>query len=259
MSIDQQLRDTVPTTLSPLDHANLQRRGRNRRWTTRAATGVATMGVATAVVGVAIAVRPVSVDVAGEGLPAPSTQTASSPSPAQVDATPDPRVVGEWAGLSHEQVVAKLHEVLDGSPARPEHLESIEVSEFDDGERRVTTVPIGSDDFPVIHVSHEDFVADGRFETPALLPTWTQDAARKALDSLAATDLFGYERVAVDARGRTVLEFDAFYVDQQIWIDPGSGYTAGVRFGDSTRAPDPDGLGPATEAEESVTVAPGAP
>lgn len=258
MSIDQQLRDTVPTTLAPLDHANLQRRGRNRRWTTRAATGVATMGVATAVVGVAIAVRPTPVDVAGEGLPAPGTQAASSPSP-EVEATADPQIVGEWERLTHEQVVAKLYEVLDDSPARPDHLESIEVTEFDDGERIITSVPIGSDDFPVIHVSHEDFVADGQFETPALLPTWTQDAARNALDSLAATDLFGYDGVTVDARGRTVLEFDAFYVDQQIWIDPASGYTAGVRFGDSTRAQDLDGLGRATDAEESVTVAPDAP
>lgn len=235
MSIDQQLRDTVPTHLPPLDHADLQRRGRGRRWTTRAATGLATVGAVAAVAGVAVSLRPATVDVTGPGGAATAAPSPSH-SPDAIAAA-DAQVLDAWGDLSHDQAVTDLHEVLDEHPARPDGLESIEVMGFADG-GEITTVPHGTTDFPVIDVSDDEFVADGRFETPALLPTWTQQAARNALDSLAATDLFEYGGVAVDPRGRTVLEFQANFVDQQIWIDPASGYTVGARFGDAMRASD---------------------
>lgn len=57
--------------------------------------------------------------------------------------------------------------------------------------------------------------------------------------------LVGYDGVAVDARGRTVLEFDAF--------------DTGVRSGDSIRSRNLDGHALVTDADESATVAPGTP
>lgn len=258
MTIETQLRDTVPTRVPTLDHHDLQRRGRARTWTTRAVGGATTLALVAVAATLTLSTpRSGGIEVVGRGGASSATDTAGSDgvtpgapstSPTDTPRRADPTVVATWDGLGHRAAVTRLQRVLDDHPERPPDLASIEVHAFGDRDE-VTPVPVGTTDFPVIDVSDPSFVTDGRFETPALLPTWDQPAARNALDSLAATDLFAYTGVATDARGRTVLEFSGTNVDQQIWVDPASGYTAGVRFGTVA-------AGPTTGPEDRVDADP---
>lgn len=257
MSIDTELRATIPTDLPPLDHARLQRAGRRRRAGSRltaATTVVAVVGIGTVTVAGLVTPSPVveplapSTDEDVEGVDAPATDHADAPA----TTTPDPDVVDVYGGLTETEVIDRLRDTLDATSGRPDDLVSITVTESLDGERRLEELrgDETADDFPVVTVIHPAFDPADGFETPALQPTWTPQAAELAVTALAASDVFHYDGVVTDDLGRTVLVFAARTVDQQIHVDPASGYTAGtvmggVEFVDpDTEEAGPDDAGP---------------
>lgn len=85
--LDTQLRSAIPTHVPPLDHDQLQQRGRRRRLATRAVTGSAATGVLAAVVVLATSMSsPSPIAPIGPGSP---TSSASSSTPTMPDTPVD--------------------------------------------------------------------------------------------------------------------------------------------------------------------------
>lgn len=256
MSIDTELRATTPTHLPPLDHARLQRAGRQRRHAAYA-------GVVTAVV-VVVGLGIVAVTTFAPSMPeatplAPPTAapedapTAESATPDADEtavpdtddrATPDPDVVAEYGELSHEQMLSELLATLAATPERPTDLVSIRefTTTTSAGTREVEELRGDEtwEDFAVVSVVHPDFDPTGDYETPAFLPTWEQDIARLALETLSNSTTRQYAGVTTDGLGRTILVFESKTSDQEVHVDPASGYTTGVYVGEVMDDDPPD-------------------
>lgn len=248
MSIDTELRATTPSNLLPLDHARLQRAGRQRRHAAYA-------GVVTAVVavgGLGISAVTTFAPPTPEATPLAPSTTAPEDGPTAESATPDadesaeagtdeqatpaPGVVAEYGDLSHDQVLTELLATLDVTPERPTDLVSIRefTTATSAGTREVEELRGDEtwEDFAVVSVVHPDFDPTGDYETPAFLPTWEQDTARLALETLSNSTTRQYAGVATDGLGRTILVFDSKTSGQEVHVDPASGYTTGVYVGE---------------------------
>lgn len=222
MSIDTILQATTPSALPALDHHLLQRRGRRRRRVQQAATGTAALGAAGAVGIAAFLARPAGVPPEA-GLVELDVAAAERP-------TLEADELANWEDLTYDQALDRLVAVLDEHPTRPHDLAAIVVVET--GTRtEVRAIESGVTEFAIPTVNDLEFQVDGHFEVPSLLPAWTQAAARKALMSLRMSDEFRYAGPSQDAQGRDVLVFAGMRTDQQIHIDPATGYTSGVRSG----------------------------
>ena len=234
MTIETQLQDAVPTgTTATLDHADLQRRGRRRRVTRHAATGLGGLSAIVAAVVLAVPSGNVAVDVAAS----PGGADAAGEHTGTATGAPEPSVVARWDGLTHDEAVERLHSSLNGHPARPDGLDEVTLYEFPSG-GQVSTLRADTPSLAIVDVSDAEFVAGAAVDAVALVPAWTQDAARATLDSLAAGDLLRYAGVVVDPQGRTVVAFETNDGRSQVWIDPESGFTVGARLdAGSTPAP----------------------
>lgn len=232
MTFESQLRDAVPArTTATLDHADLQRRGRRRRWTRRAMAG---LGGVSGIVAVGVLVVPpgnVTVDVAAS--PGDS-DVAGEHVPNAPDA-PDPAVVAGWEGLSHADAVARLHASLDEHPARPDGLDQVTVYGFPSA-GQVSILRADTPGLAVVDVSDDAFVVGETVDPVALLPAWNQEGARSTLDTLGAGASLRYAGIVVDPDGRTVVAFEANDGHTQLWIDPESGYTVGAHLGEASNA-----------------------
>ena len=248
MSIDTELRATTPTHLPPLDHARLQRAGRQRRHAAYA--GVVTAAVAVGGLGIAAVTTFASPPPEATPLAPPTTApegapTTESATPDTDDrATPDPDVVAEYGDLSHDQMVTELLATLAATPERPTDLVSIRefTTATSAGTREVDELRGDEtwEDFAVVSVVHPDFDPTGDYETPAFLPTWEQDTARLALETLSNSTTRQYAGVATDGLGRTILVFESKTSDQEVHVDPASGYTTGVYVGEVMYDDNPD-------------------
>ena len=227
MTMATQLQQAVPTgTTAILDHADLQRRGRRRRMTRRAAAGLGGLSAIAAAAVLAVPPGASTVDVAAlpggaDAGEADDTGTAAG--------APDPSVVASWDGLAHGDAVDRLHASLDEHPARPDSLVDATVHGFPSA-GQVATLRSDTPSLAIVDVSDDEFVVGAAADPVALVPAWTQDAARATLDSLASGDLLRYAGVVVDPDGRTVVAFETEDGQNQLWIDPESGYPVGARL-----------------------------